>query len=92
MSDMDIQNVQETSDFEETETVEAPHLPDILTVEELAEYLRVDRKTIYEMVARRELPGCVRVGRTIRISTKAVMTWFEGGERRRPARPVRRVS
>lgn len=75
----------------ETPTYADP-LPTVMTVEELAAYMRVDRKSIYEMVARRELPGAVRVGRMIRISTKAVMAWLEGGSPRRPVRSARRAS
>jgi len=40
-------------------------LPDILTVEELAELVRVKPVTIYRLVRRDEIPH-FRVGRTIR--------------------------
>lgn len=53
-------------------------LPPMLTVDELSAFLRVDRKTVYEMIADRQLPGCVRVGRVIRISTKAILDWLDG--------------
>jgi excisionase family DNA binding protein len=42
-------------------------LPDVLTVTEVAAFYRVDESTIYELVARNELPFPVhRFGRAIR--------------------------
>jgi excisionase family DNA binding protein len=38
-------------------------LPELLRVEELAELLRVDRKTVYEAIAKGEIPGARRLGR-----------------------------
>ena len=55
-------------------------LPCILTVQELAAFLRVNRKTIYEALARRELPAR-RLGRTIRICREAVLKWLQGQDR-----------
>ncbi len=43
-------------------------LPACLTVEEAADLLRVNRKTLYEAVRLGTVPGVVRVGRNIRIS------------------------
>lgn len=40
---------------------------EFLTVEEAAELLRCNRKTILRAVQERTLPGVLRVGRTIRI-------------------------
>lgn len=51
-------------------------VPDVLTVRETAALLRVERKTIYELAARGELPGVRRLGRLIRISRSAVMGWL----------------
>jgi excisionase family DNA binding protein len=53
-------------------------LPDVLTVDELATLLRVNRKTAYEAVARGEIPGACRVGRTIRICRDTVLDWLGG--------------
>jgi excisionase family DNA binding protein len=53
-------------------------MPDVLTVDELAERLRIGRRAAYEAVRRGEIPGVVRVGRSIRISTHAVDEWLSG--------------
>ncbi|WP_342380307.1 helix-turn-helix domain-containing protein [Myxococcus stipitatus] len=41
--------------------------PDFLTVEEAAVLLRVNRKTLYEAIRLGQVPGVVRVGKTLRI-------------------------
>lgn len=51
----------------------------VLTVEEAAALLRVDRKTMYEAVRRHEVPGVVRVGRAIRIGRAAFDSWLAAG-------------
>jgi excisionase family DNA binding protein len=52
----------------------------ILTVDELAELLRVDRKSVYAAIQRKEIPGVQRIGKTIRISRDAVLTWIRDGQ------------
>ena len=47
-----------------------------LTVDELAALLRVNRKTVYEALARGEIPGARKVGNTYRILREAVIVWF----------------
>ena len=54
-------------------------MSEVLTVDEVAALLRVDRKTLYEAVRRREVPGVVRVGRAIRIGRAAFENWVAGG-------------
>jgi excisionase family DNA binding protein len=39
--------------------------PVLLTVDEVATYLRTTRAAIYHQVARHQLPGVVRVGRRV---------------------------
>ena len=53
--------------------------PELLTVDELAEFLRVERKTLYDAIARGELPGVRRIGRVIRISRSTVLAWLAEG-------------
>jgi excisionase family DNA binding protein len=55
---------------------EPPDAPLVLTVQESAKILRVNEKTIYDMVARGELPGAKKVGRSIRISRRVLMRWL----------------
>ncbi len=53
-------------------------LPPVLTVDEAARLLRVNRKTLYDAVRAGEVPGVVRVGRSIRIGRDALLRWMEG--------------
>jgi len=53
-------------------------LPDVLTVEEAAAFLRVNRKTFYEAVRLGSVPGVIRLGRVIRISKSALISWVQG--------------
>lgn len=62
-------------------------LPPVLTVEQAAEVLGLNRKTVYAAINRRELPGVRWFGRTARISTEALLTWmFKGRGGRRGGR------
>ena len=56
----------------------------VLTIDEVAELLRVDRKTVYSMAKRGRQPGCRRVGRCIRVSRDAVLSWLRAGLRTAP--------
>lgn len=65
------------------EKVEAPadlRWPDVLTLEETAERLRISRPTLLELAARGEIP-CQRVGKQWRFHRDAVLAWL-AGERR----------
>jgi len=55
-------------------------LPVILTVDELADLLRVNRKTVYEAVRRREIPGVRRIGTTLRVHRDTVLRWISEGQ------------
>jgi excisionase family DNA binding protein len=57
----------------------------VLTADEVAEILRVDRKTVYEFAGRGELP-CRRLGRRILFSRRALMAWLENARPRRAGR------
>jgi excisionase family DNA binding protein len=56
--------------------------PAVLTVDELAALLRVNRKTVYEALARGEIPGARRLGATYRILRDAVLEWLASGQDR----------
>jgi excisionase family DNA binding protein len=56
--------------------------PSILTVRELADFLRVNHKTVREAIARGEIPGVQRIGGTIRIFRDAVLKWLASGQGR----------
>ncbi len=48
----------------------------VLTVEELAALLRIERKTAYAAIRRGEIPGARRIGGVIRISRERVLAWL----------------
>jgi excisionase family DNA binding protein len=55
--------------------------PSVLTVDEVARLLRVNRKTLYELIARGVLPGAHRIGRHFRVHREAVLDWLRGQDR-----------
>lgn len=67
----------------------APELPEILTVEEIAKLLRLNRKTVYEMVQRGEIPGVRLCGRAIRAHRDTVLRWLADGQGRSARRKSR---
>lgn len=46
-----------------------------LTVDEAAEFLRINRKTLYDHVAQAEPPRALRINLTIRISRDGLLSW-----------------
>ena len=61
---------------------QSDELPEVLTADELAALLRIDRKSAYAALARGEIPGARRIGRTIRVSRDAVLNWLADGQGR----------
>jgi excisionase family DNA binding protein len=55
--------------------------PDVLTLEQLAELLQVDEKTVRALAAKGELPGR-KLGREWRFSREAVLDWLATPARR----------
>jgi len=58
--------------------------PDVLTLEQLAELLQIDDKTVRALAAKGELPGR-KLGRHWRFSRQAVLDWLATPERKRRA-------
>jgi excisionase family DNA binding protein len=56
--------------------------PPVLTVDELATLLRVDRKTVYAAISRGEIPGVRRIRKAYRIHRDTVLTWLRSGQGR----------
>lgn len=56
--------------------------PAVITIEELADFLRVNHKTVREAIARGEIPGVRRIGGTIRVYRAAVVDWLAAGQGR----------
>jgi len=58
---------------------------DVMTVGELAEYLKVDPQTIYRRFRRGEIPG-VKIGRAIRFKREVIDAWLRTMSHRWDAR------
>lgn len=54
----------------------------VLTVDEVAELMRCNRKTVYTMVRKKRIPGVRHAGRCPRIHRETFMTWLAKGEQR----------
>jgi excisionase family DNA binding protein len=59
--------------------VQEESVPPVLTVEEAALLLRVNKKTVYEAVARGQLPGVRRIGKSIRLYRDSLLAWLAAG-------------
>jgi excisionase family DNA binding protein len=53
-------------------------LPPVITVDEVASLLRVNRNIVYDLFQRGEIPGGRKVGRSIRFSRDTVIKWLQG--------------
>jgi excisionase family DNA binding protein len=51
-------------------------LPSVMTADSVSRMLRVNKKTLYEMVRTRSIPGVVRMGRVLRFSREALAKWL----------------
>ena len=54
-------------------------LPFSLTVDEAAGMMRVNRKTLYDLIAAGEVPGVRHYGRAIRIHRDTLLRWLADG-------------
>ncbi|MFC1482273.1 helix-turn-helix domain-containing protein [Myxococcota bacterium] len=64
-------------------------LQPVLTVDEAAEFLRVNPKTLYSLINEGKLPFARKVGRTTRILRSALLQWLRGEGRVPPTRRKR---
>lgn len=51
--------------------------PELLHVEEAARLLRIGRTRAYEMTQSGEMPGLVRIGRSVRVSRRRLLAWID---------------
>jgi len=54
-------------------SLEQAELHEFLTVDEAADLLRVNRKTLYESIRLGQVPGVVRIGKALRIRRAALV-------------------
>lgn len=71
---MDTKQINEVESESERTKVE----PILLLPEEVATLMKVSRWTVYELVKRKKLPA-TKIGRGIRIPTKAVVDFINSG-------------
>lgn len=67
------------------------HRPTIMTVQEVARYLRVHAITVYRMIQRGQLPA-IRVGRGWRFKKDEIDLWLhehEANSQNQPAKPAK---
>jgi len=73
--------VQDTSTTDAAEPDSAPGFSSpALTVDELAALLKINRKTLYGLIQDGQLPGAVKLGRSIRIHGPTVLAWLSTGQ------------
>ncbi len=53
-----------------------PDLPQLLTIDEVADLLRTTRQAIYARIRRGAIPGVVRLSRRILVDRTALATWL----------------
>ena len=58
------------------DTRSALGLPLLLNVDEAADLLRTSRRAIYAMIARRQLPGVVRIRRRVLVRSADLLDWL----------------
>ena len=61
----------------------------LLTLDDLAEYLQIPKRTIYAWRYRREGPTAIRVGGHLRYRQSDVVDWLDEQRQRDTRKPVR---
>ena len=55
----------------------SPALPMLLTVDDAASLLRTTKRAIYAMIARRQLPGVIRIRRRVLLRADDLLHWLD---------------
>ena len=66
----------------------SPSDPCIMTVDEIAVLLRLNRKTVYDLAWQGKIPVC-RIGRSLRANRETLMRWLAEGATPREGRQAR---
>ena len=64
--------IMKNMDRHETEDIGAL----LLTVAEVCRMLKISKGGVYQMVARAELPGIIKIGRRLRFRADAIKKWL----------------
>ena len=51
-------------------------LPEVMTIKDVQEFLKISKKTAYDLIKREEFP-VVRLGRLLRINREKFLEWFD---------------
>jgi excisionase family DNA binding protein len=54
---------------------------DLMTIDEVAEFLKLGKPTIYNLVSASKIPNS-KVGKRLYFSRKKILKWIESGERK----------
>lgn len=73
------EDIQDDTVSDQTTTI-PERLREVLTADEVASLLRVNRKTVYAAFKAGEIPGGRRIGGTIRFHRDAVLSWLAHGQ------------
>ncbi len=57
-------------------SLDAPDMPPLMTVEELAFLLQASKGSVYARLARGGIPGALRLGRTLRFDRRVIVQWL----------------
>lgn len=84
-------NENQTPEVSQEKAIHPDPLPEVLTADEVAHLLRINRKTVYAGFKAGEIPGGRRIGGTIRFHRDAVLRWLAESQERAPRSPSRGV-
>ena len=51
-------------------------LPEVMTIKDVQEFLKISKNTAYDLIKREEFP-VVRLGRLLRINREKFLEWFD---------------
>jgi excisionase family DNA binding protein len=63
-----------------THDIEKERQPLLLTIPQVAKSLGISRAMVYSLIAKREGPPVVRLGRSVRVSAASLDKWIEEQE------------
>ena len=57
-------------------TMRRSELPEVMTIKDVQEFLKISKNTAYDLIKREEFP-VVRLGRLLRINREKFLEWFD---------------